>query len=145
MPQTRQPRRGSMQFWPRKRARRSYARVKAWANSDKPKLLGFAGYKVGMTHIIATDSLDNVEISSTKYFWIADTLEDYDNDKMPNSFENKFNLDKTSAEFIIKKILSSSVNNYIFIMDNTKNTLLYEVAQNFQNIKITFETNQESK
>ncbi|MFW6283690.1 MAG: 50S ribosomal protein L3 [Minisyncoccales bacterium] len=59
MPNIRQPRSGSMQFWPRKRASRSYARVRAWADSKDPKILGFAGYKVGMTHVIATDSYKN--------------------------------------------------------------------------------------
>ncbi|MFC1733711.1 hypothetical protein ACFL6I_25715 [candidate division KSB1 bacterium] len=31
MPTTRSPRKGSMQFWPRKRAKRAYPIVKAWA------------------------------------------------------------------------------------------------------------------
>ncbi len=50
------PRRGSMQFWPRKRARRQYTRVRAWANINDAKPLGFAGYKAGMTHITMIDS-----------------------------------------------------------------------------------------
>ncbi len=45
------PHRGSLQYWPRKRARRAYARVHSWAKSNEPKLLGFVGYKVGMTHV----------------------------------------------------------------------------------------------
>jgi len=45
-----------MQFWPRKRAYRSVARVRYWAKSDKANLLGFAGYKVGMTHVMAEDT-----------------------------------------------------------------------------------------
>lgn len=59
MPQTRYPRRGSMQFWPRKKAGRIYARVRHWANSDESKLLGFAGYKAGMTHLLAVDNRKN--------------------------------------------------------------------------------------
>jgi len=55
MPRIRQPRSGSMQFWPRKRAKRLYARVKAWANTGT-KLMGFAGYKVGMTHLMGIDA-----------------------------------------------------------------------------------------
>jgi len=50
------PRRGSLQFWPRKRAKRSYARVNAWPSTNDPKLLGFIGYKVGMSHL-ATSSI----------------------------------------------------------------------------------------
>ncbi len=45
-----------MQFWPRKRAYRPVARVRSWAKSDKSSLLGFAGYKVGMTHIVVEDT-----------------------------------------------------------------------------------------
>jgi large subunit ribosomal protein L3 len=53
----RKPRKGSMGVWPRKRANKMYARVRGWnqsAKHDKP-ILGFAGYKVGMTHIIGMD------------------------------------------------------------------------------------------
>ncbi len=41
-----------MQFWPRKRAARGLARIKNWVKkTDEPKLLGFIGYKAGMTHV----------------------------------------------------------------------------------------------
>lgn len=63
MPQTRSPRRGSLQFWPRKRAKGTSARVRSWIDSKDAKLLGFAGYKVGMTHLIITD---NRKTSTTK-------------------------------------------------------------------------------
>ncbi len=59
MPTTRYPRFGSMQFWPRKRAKRIYARVRAYPSSKEPKALGFAGYKVGMVHVIAYDTAQN--------------------------------------------------------------------------------------
>jgi large subunit ribosomal protein L3 len=49
------PHRGSKQFWPRKRAKRIYPRIKTWAYSQKGPL-GFAGYKAGMTHILAVDN-----------------------------------------------------------------------------------------
>ncbi|MEW6063202.1 MAG: 50S ribosomal protein L3 [Nanoarchaeota archaeon] len=53
------PRGGSLQFWPRKRAKRIYPRVRSWAKQDAVKLLGFAGYKVGMTHVIIADNIPN--------------------------------------------------------------------------------------
>ncbi|MBS3157096.1 50S ribosomal protein L3 [Candidatus Woesearchaeota archaeon] len=56
MPKPRSPRRGSMQFWPRKRARRIYPRVRSWSKVDGSKLLGFAGYKAGMTHVRLKDN-----------------------------------------------------------------------------------------
>ncbi len=48
-----------MQFWPRKRAKRSTPRVRSWADSKEAKPLAFAGYKAGMTHVIATDAHKN--------------------------------------------------------------------------------------
>ncbi|PIZ52133.1 50S ribosomal protein L3 [Candidatus Woesearchaeota archaeon CG_4_10_14_0_2_um_filter_33_13] len=50
------PRRGSLQFWPRKRAKSSVARVRSWAADKKAKPLGFIGYKVGMTHLHVVDN-----------------------------------------------------------------------------------------
>ena len=63
MPQIRTPRKGSLQYWPRKRAKRVFARVRTWAKTKEAKLLGFAGYKVGMTHLIISD---NRKTSTTK-------------------------------------------------------------------------------
>lgn len=48
-----------MQFWPRKRAARLTARVRTWATSKDAKPLGFAAYKVGMTHIVINDTRAN--------------------------------------------------------------------------------------
>ncbi|MFO8016422.1 MAG: 50S ribosomal protein L3 [Candidatus Woesearchaeota archaeon] len=59
MPTTRKPRKGSMQYWPRKRARRQYARVRHWAHDPECRPLGFAGYKVGMIQAIVTDNRKN--------------------------------------------------------------------------------------
>ncbi len=56
MPRIRTPRQGSMQYWPRSRAADIVARIRTWAPTKDTKLLGFAAYKVGMTHIIATDN-----------------------------------------------------------------------------------------
>jgi len=46
------PRRGSLGFSPRKRASRLVPRVKTWPDVElgRPILLGFLGYKAGMTH-----------------------------------------------------------------------------------------------
>ncbi len=51
------PHRGSMQFWPRKRAARALARVRTWKPSEK--LAGFIGYKAGMTHLLIKDNNPN--------------------------------------------------------------------------------------
>ena len=52
----RKPRSGSMQYWPRKRAKRQQPRVRGWATSKDARPQAFAGYKAGMTHVIATDN-----------------------------------------------------------------------------------------
>lgn len=57
------PRRGSLGFSPRVRAKRVYPRIKTWASVSEPKLLGFAGYKAGMSHAIF---VDNSATSTTK-------------------------------------------------------------------------------
>ena len=50
------PRRGSLGFWPRKRAPTAVPRINRWPHGPaKPHLEGFAGYKVGMTHAIMVD------------------------------------------------------------------------------------------
>ncbi len=50
MPKRTRPRRGSLQFWPRKRAKKIVPRTSHWPKRDA-KLLGFAGWKAGMTHV----------------------------------------------------------------------------------------------
>ena len=56
MPNIRKPRAGSLQYWPRKRSKKPLARVRSWVSSKDAKLLGFAGYKAGMTHMLVTDN-----------------------------------------------------------------------------------------
>ena len=51
MGKTGKPRSGSMQFWPRKRAKKEIPHVRSWVQSKVAAPLGFGGYKVGMTHI----------------------------------------------------------------------------------------------
>ncbi|MHA1268601.1 MAG: 50S ribosomal protein L3 [Candidatus Helarchaeota archaeon] len=54
------PRRGSLQYYPRKRARDHVGKIKSWPEHDgTSKILGFVGYKVGMTHIIYIENKKN--------------------------------------------------------------------------------------
>ena len=51
------PKRGSLSYLPRKRAKSWVGKIRFWPEVDEgPRLLGFAGYKAGMTHLIAIDS-----------------------------------------------------------------------------------------
>jgi len=58
MADIKKPRKGSMAYWPRKRAKKNYPRVRGWSKQvfDTSSLLGFAGYKAGMTHLIGVDN-----------------------------------------------------------------------------------------
>jgi large subunit ribosomal protein L3 len=51
------PRRGSLAYRPRGRAKSFVPRIRTWpkVESDKPVLLGFPGYKAGTVHVITTD------------------------------------------------------------------------------------------
>ncbi|MEM0371823.1 MAG: 50S ribosomal protein L3 [Ignisphaera sp.] len=51
------PKRGSLGVRPRKRASRIVPRIRSWPNVSllQPRILGFLGYKVGMTHAIIVD------------------------------------------------------------------------------------------
>ena len=56
MPQRRRPRRGSMGYSPRKRAKREVPKLDSWPESaGGPRIQGFAGYKAGMTHAVLID------------------------------------------------------------------------------------------
>jgi large subunit ribosomal protein L3 len=51
MSKSHKPRSGSMQVWPRVRSKKIYSTIKSWVKSDSQNIIGFAGYKAGMTHI----------------------------------------------------------------------------------------------
>ncbi|MEX0932568.1 MAG: 50S ribosomal protein L3 [Candidatus Pacearchaeota archaeon] len=59
MPAKKSPRKGSLQFWPRKRAKKFLPRVN-WNSIDSQKSIkGFIGYKVGMLSITVKDNTPN--------------------------------------------------------------------------------------
>ncbi len=68
MGKTDKPRSGSMAYWPRVRAKKLYARVRGWTNKKLQNngVLGFAGYKVGMTHIIGIDNNKKTPTAGTQ-------------------------------------------------------------------------------
>jgi len=74
MPTIRSPRHGSMQFWPRKRAKRAYARVRSWPQGKKGPL-GFAGYKAGMTTVIIADNRKHKRIKGEEVAFPATIVE----------------------------------------------------------------------
>ncbi len=69
------PRRGSMAFYPRKRARSIVARVRRWVDVGEPKLLGFAGYKVGTLHVFKVEDNPNSPWHGQEIFKVATVIE----------------------------------------------------------------------
>lgn len=56
MPKINRPRRGSLAYSPRKRAKSHVPKYQSWGDYEgEPRLQGIAGYKVGMTHVIIVD------------------------------------------------------------------------------------------
>jgi large subunit ribosomal protein L3 len=54
---THAPKHGSLAYLPRKRAKSSVARIRYWPKltADTPRLLGFTGYKAGMTYVFTIE------------------------------------------------------------------------------------------
>lgn len=53
------PKKGSLAYRPRKRAESQMPSISFWPASTEKRLLGFAGYKAGMTHIIYIDDSES--------------------------------------------------------------------------------------
>ncbi|MDR3291638.1 MAG: 50S ribosomal protein L3 [Methanobrevibacter sp.] len=70
-----QPRKGSVAYSPRKRSAKETPRIKSWPKNDQPKLLGFAGYKVGMTHLMIVDNEKNSPTEGMEISTAATVLE----------------------------------------------------------------------
>jgi len=68
MPTTRRPRKGSLQFWPRSRARRIYPKVRENDTVKGTKIIAFPGYKAGMTHTTLIDNNPNSLTKSQEIF-----------------------------------------------------------------------------
>jgi len=75
MTKRRKPRKGSLQIWPRVRAKRIYTQFGKVIKTEKVVPLGFAGYKVGMTQVSFTDERPNSLTKSEKLVWPATILE----------------------------------------------------------------------
>jgi large subunit ribosomal protein L3 len=72
------PRAGSLAYRPKKRAKKETPRVHHWPSlegEDGVKLLGFAGYKVGMTHVMAKDNRKFSRTSGLEIFVPVTVLE----------------------------------------------------------------------
>ena len=76
MVQHSRPKRGSLGYSPRKRARSIVPTIKAWPNDgNKPSLQGFAGYKAGMSHVLIIDYRPTSTTSGQEVFVPVTVLE----------------------------------------------------------------------
>ena len=66
------PRRGSLAYSPRKRARSIVPRIKKWPQDSEVRMLGFAGYKAGMTHVLVID--DSPGLTKGKEIFVPVTI-----------------------------------------------------------------------
>jgi len=104
------PRFGSLQYWPRKRARKALPRVN-WDNvrgagSANEGLLGFIGYKVGMASAVVKDETDKSMTKGKKIVIPVTILEVPKMKIFSVRFYNKGNISKevvVSNERILKK------------------------------------------
>ena len=62
------PRAGSLAYKPMKKAKKETPRIRSWASSDEVGFLGFAGYKAGMTNVLAVDNRKNSPTSGMEIF-----------------------------------------------------------------------------
>lgn len=77
MPTKRRPLRGSRGFYPKKRAKRIYPKIKKTGVmlGTEVKPLAFAGYKAGMTHAILIGTNPNAKLSGQELFTPLTVLE----------------------------------------------------------------------
>ncbi len=75
MPRRTAPRRGSLAFYPRKRAKRIVPRFRSWPSSNETRPLGFYGYKAGMIHLFYTDARKRTPTSGKEVFSAATVIE----------------------------------------------------------------------
>lgn len=75
MANIRRPRHGSLQFWPRKKAQRPYAKIKSWIRTKNISFLGFPGYKAGMTHVVLKDTRSNSQTKNENIVWPVTVIE----------------------------------------------------------------------
>lgn len=75
MGKTGSPRHGSMQFWPRARAKKEVARIRTFPTITEVQPVGIAGYKVGMTHVTFTDNRKNSRTKGDLVRWPVTVIE----------------------------------------------------------------------
>lgn len=130
MPKTHKPRKGSLQFWPRKRASRIYPKIRSWTKQNK--ILGFAGYKVGMTHIGIIDNSN----ATTKGLLISCPVTVIECPPL-KSLSLRFYKKTDSGLVLISEIFSKKINKELKIKLSKKEV---KVPESFDEIRLVVYT-----
>jgi large subunit ribosomal protein L3 len=130
------PRSGSMQFWPRKRAKSEVARVRFWKDIKEAKPCGFSGYKVGMVHVMLEDTRNNSMTKGQTISWPATIVE------CPplTVFSIKLYKNNNSASQIFSDKLDKELQRSINIPTNKK-TINDLKDDEFDDLKLLIHTN----
>ena len=121
MPRKRFPRRGSLQVWPRVRAKRAYARVRNCKQTEEIKLGGFVGYKAGMTHIVVNDTYPTSPTKGTEVTWPVTVLECPSMKAISLKFYKNFGNETNSVGEIYAENIDKTVNRYTTLPKELKN------------------------
>jgi large subunit ribosomal protein L3 len=131
MPTKKSPRKGSLQFWPRKRAKKFLPRVNWKAISSKKNLKGFIGYKAGMSTILVKDNTPN-SMTKGKNLAIPITILECPNMKILSV--RFYRNGKVSTE-ILGKNLDKELKKKIKISKKIKEIDLIKI-ENYEDIRI---------
>ncbi len=126
MPTKKSPRKGSLQFWPRKRVSKFLPRVNWDSISDGGKIKGFIAYKAGMASAYVKDNTENsmtkgkkivipvtiiecppMKIFSTRFYKNGIVVKDILSENLDKELKRKLKLPKTNKEKIEEVKLES--------------------------------------
>ncbi len=125
------PRAGSLQFWPRKRAKRMYPGIRSWASLDSVKLLGFLGYKVGMTNVILEETNPSLKASVLKNYPV--TILECPPLKV---FSIRFYKNTDYGQKVITEVVSQNLNKELKRKINIPKNIKSSYPESFDDVKV---------
>ncbi len=125
------PRAGSLQFWPRVRAKRMYPRIRSWKKLDSCKLLGFLGYKVGMTHVQLEETNPSLKAPLLKNYPV--TILECPSLKL---FSIRFYKNTIEGEKVITEVLNSNLNKELKRKIDVPKEIKSKQPQDYDDIKV---------
>ena len=133
MPTRKSPRKGSLQFWPRKRAKKFLPRVNWNAFSSSKILKGFIGYKAGMTSVLVKDNTKD-SLTNGKDIVVPATFIECPNMKI---FSIRFYKNKKVIGEILNSNLDKELKKKVKVPKDY-NKKVDDVKEEFDDVKIIF-------